>query len=170
IRGSLFKRRAVWEPDRRRQHVQRSVRAYAEARRLSGRASYGALNAFATTFVLASPLRRRSLERDIDQYAMELQSRTPSAPRDFWHFVEAGDVLVVRSTIHGAFDESTIERSLAAFNRARDSGPSPREWASVCDQVAFLAAMTSDSRLPCFNEQTALALLRIGAVLDPTRD
>jgi hypothetical protein len=166
IRGSVFKRRAVWEPGRRRQHVLRSVRAYEEARRLSTWKNYSALNYYATTFALASRKRLRALRLDVDAFQNELAQRASEGPRDFWHFAETGDVLLLRSVIHAALDAPAAAKVRAALEQARRIGPSPREWASVCDQLAFLTAMTSDDRLPCFNQATAETLKEIAAAFD----
>jgi CHAT domain-containing protein len=166
LRGSLFKRRAVWEPDERRQHIQRALRAYARARRLSRKASYGSLNAFAMRFVVASPRRLRSLRREIDVYHAQLTNNPGAGPRDFWQFVEAGDGLLLRNVVHHSLDEPmVVDNVVSAFEHARRIGPSPREWASVCDQIAFLATMTRDQRLPCANAATAAALEKISAAL-----
>ena len=165
LRGSLFKRRAVWEPQKRRQHVGRSVRAYARAKRLSGKATYGWLNACAMHFVLASPTRLRTLRRDIDAYQAELTAKAGTGPRDFWQFVETGDVLLLRSVIHASLNDQVVAKTLEEYDRARSTGPTPREWASVCDQVVFLAAMTGDKELPCFNQDTAVALQGIATRL-----
>jgi CHAT domain-containing protein len=167
IRGSLFKRRAVWEPDERRQHLQRALRGYAEAARLSNKDSYGSLNAFAMHFVIASPKRLSRLRRDVEAYAAKLARPAASREPNFWYFAEPGDALLVKHVIFATLDELTVAQTRSAYEQARRIGPTPRQWDSVCAQVEFLAAMTSDSTLPCFNLTTAAALQMIAAGLRP---
>jgi tetratricopeptide (TPR) repeat protein len=169
LRGSLYKRRAVWEPAERPRHIRRAIQAYARAEHLSPAESYGKLNALATHFAAARPSRLRRLRQDVDACCAELEAPREGGTRDFWHFARPGDALLVRSVIHASLDEATVRAIVARFARARAIGPTPRQWASVCDQIAFLAEMTRDERLPCFNQRSAAALDEIAAALHMPR-
>jgi hypothetical protein len=159
LRGSLYKRWAVCAPGQRRELLVKSQQAYAAG----GAKTYSGLNELAMEFVLGTK-NAADLREQADRQVEEALSS--SAPRDFWSIVGYPDALLHKQLVErtladpGALDE--IKRSYA---RARLSGPTPREWASVRDHIWFLAAMTRDQSLPCYDLATAAALDEVLASL-----
>lgn len=159
LRGSLYKRWAVCEPERRRELLRKSQEAYTAG----GTKPYTGLNALAMDFVLAT---KDATELQA-QAAVHLQNaQSSSASRDFWSIVGYPDALLFKHLVDGTLAvPGALDDIKQAYARARHAGPTPREWASVYDQVWFLAAMTCDKNLPCYNIATAAALDEVLASL-----
>jgi hypothetical protein len=159
LRGSLYKRWAVCEPERRQDLLNESKRAYAAG----GERTYSGLNALAMEFVLGTTDKTELCARAVKYVD---QARSSSVPRDFWGIVGYPDALLHRCLVDGSLVvPGTLDDIKQAYARARGAGPTPREWASVRDHIWFLAAMTRDERLPCHDPAKAAALDEVLASL-----
>lgn len=160
LRGSLYKRWAVCEPARRRELLCKSREAYVAG----GTKTYTGLNALAMDFVLgmkdASELQTQAANH------IKTATQGSSASSNFWDIVGYPDALLSKHLVDCTLaDSRTLNDIKQAYARASRAGPTPREWASVYDQVWFLAAMVRDESLPCFDLATAEALDQILASL-----
>jgi hypothetical protein len=152
LRGSLYKRWAVCEPEKRRKLLVKSQQAYAAG----GAKAYSGLNALAMEFVLGTT-KKTDLQVRAAKHVED--ARSSSGPRDFWNIVGYPDALLHERLVDGTLAvSSTLDDIKQAYARARRAGPTPREWASVRDHIWFLAAMTRDESLPCYGLATAAAL------------
>lgn len=165
--GALYKRRAMYEDGDRKKHLTRAEAAYRKAAKLARQDPYATLNAIALRFVRSSRRELSELRRIID----ERLARTPSfehGDQDFWSIVARPDTLLLHRVIHGTLhDPAACEEVIAAYRLARAAGPSLREWASVCDQVEFLAAMLK-AGMPRPDPSTATALEKVLASMRPS--
>src|SRR5262249_49439881 len=128
-----------------------------------GAKAYSGLNALAMEFVLG-----RTKKPDLQVRAAKHVEDAPSSlgPRDFWDIVGYPDALLHKHLVDGTLAvSSTLADIKQAYARARRVGAAPREWASVRDQIWFLATMTRDKSLPCYDLATADALDEVLASL-----
>lgn len=154
LRGSLYKRWAVCEPGRRRELLIESQKAYAAG----GTRTYTGLNALAMEFVLGMAKDESDLRQRAAKYVEDAR-KSSSAASDFWDIIGYPDALLHKGLVEGTLASSgALDEITQGYARARLAGPSPREWASVRDHIWFLAAMTRDESLPCYNLPTAAAL------------
>jgi tetratricopeptide (TPR) repeat protein len=166
LRGALYKRWAVRDPERRRAHLKKAEMAYAAAAKLAAKANYQALNALALKFVRGSAAERKSLRPIADGYLEEARRALDKVDRDFWDIVGIPDALLHKHLVDGTLP-SSLEDIIAGYRQARAAGPSLREWASVRDHVVFLATMIADPKLRCHDPQASVALQKIQASLGP---
>lgn len=167
IRGALHKRWAVCDPASRLIHLKLAADAYAAAADLAGNEGYQRLNALALTFVRGPEAARKRLRSAADRYAEEALLSSQKQDRSFWDIVEMPDATLHRHLVLGTLHAGpAVKEILEGYKRACAAGPSPKEWASVRDHVAFLAAMAADRTLNCCKEETAAALNEVLTVVD----
>jgi tetratricopeptide (TPR) repeat protein len=160
LRGALFKRWAVRDPVHRRMNLKKAEAAYSEGAKLAANSGYQQLNALALKFVLGSAAVRKELRVTVDGYVEPAQQRFEEVDRDFWDVVELADVLLHKYLICGSLPNE-VDDVIHKYDAARAAGPSLRQWASVRDHIMFLAAMTADCKLRCYNPEDAEALKTI---------
>jgi CHAT domain-containing protein len=166
LRGALYKRWAVCDRQRRRELLTRASAAYDSAAKLAGNAGYQQLNALALSFVLGAVPRDQLQAIAADYVERARQSRRAARDRNFWSIVEEPDTLLYKHVIDRTLGtESALAAVKDGYARARRIGPSLRQWASVRDQVWFLAEMVGDPDLPCCDPATASALKELLAFL-----
>lgn len=154
LRGSLYKRWAVCDPAQRLKLLAKSKRAYLAG----GSKTYTGLNALAMEFILGRAKRRTRLQQRAAKQLKDAKQRA-SAPNNFWDIIGHPDAVLIKQLVDGTLAKpGMLDEIKRAYAIARSAGPTPREWASVYDQVWFLAAMTRDESLPCYNLATAGAL------------
>ena len=94
-----------------------------------------------------------------------MPQQPPGADRDFWDVVKAPDTLLHRQVVRQALDQAALAELAGNYAQAWLARPSPRQWASVTDQVWFLQVMTGDTRLPCHDRKTSAALKNLHQIL-----
>ena len=167
IRGGLHKRWAVCDPGTRSFHIKKAGEAYAAAADLAGNEGYQRLNALALKFVRGSASARKRLRSKVDSYVEDARLSALKQDRTFWDIVETPDAVLHRHLVHGTLVPGTVvQEIIEGYKQACAAGPSMREWASVRDHVAFLAAMAADQTLDCCNAQAAAALGEVLSALD----
>ena len=154
LRGSLFKRWAVCESGERRwELLEKSRNAYIAG----GEKTYTLQNVMALNFVLKKGLE--DLPQRVTMFVEAARQNSLARNRDFWSIVGYPDALLHKHVMDGTLGvPDVLEDIKQGYADARRSGASPLEWASVCDQIWFLAAMTRDESLPCYDLATAVAL------------
>ena len=167
LRGSLHKHWAICEAGRRREHLQRAADAYDQAAKLANKEEdYGRLNVLALDFVLAPQQELPGSQHQADVYLEEVRNRPEAGDRGFWDVVAYPDALLHKHVICGTLaTPGVLDEVAAGYQRARRVGPTPRQWASVRDQIWFLSEMTRDDTLECHNPATADALGKLLASL-----
>jgi hypothetical protein len=155
LRGSLLKRMAIVYPDKRKQLLRRAWQAYGfDAKD----APYQSLNAIALKFADARGGLLKTLRAAVDQQWGEAQKRVGAPIESFWDAVAEPDARLHWLVLHGKLDSTALADVQGLYAHARLAGPSPREWASVRDQLWFLWTVTGDERLRCYNKDVSAAL------------
>jgi len=164
LRGALYKRWAIGDPDRRGAHLRKAETAYSAAAKLAVNANYQMVNALALKFMLGSAAVRKSLRPIVDGYLAEARRAFDKVDRDFWDVVGIPDALLHKHLVCGTLPEG-VDEIVAGYRQARTAGPSLREWASVRDHVRFLATMTADPRQRCHDSEATAALQKVQSSL-----
>src|SRR5439155_6091694 len=103
-------------------------------------------------------------------YLQEARARRGGGDRSFWDIAEESDAQLQACLIDGTLAAPPVlDAVTTGYARARTSGPSKREWASVRDHVWFLASMVGDETLKCFNAGSAAALRELFASMSRAR-
>ena len=163
LRGSLYKRMAASLPDQRAECLTKARQSYDVG--AGSRVEYQSLNALALAFVVADESMLPAVVAQADKFWESLPQQPPGADRDFWDVVKAPDTLLHRQVVRQALDQAALAELAGNYAQAWLARPSPRQWASVTDQVWFLQVMTGDTRLPCHDRKTSAALKDLHRIL-----
>jgi tetratricopeptide (TPR) repeat protein len=147
LRGSLHKRWALLTagPERRRQ-LRQAMKAYGEARLLSGDQSYQVLNWIAIRFLLRAPKSAEVLQLARGEYARARSKESDAVEPSFWDRVAVPDALLHVALFEGSLAEpAPTSEILREYDRALATGPSARERASARDHLQFLSEMLGDA-------------------------